>query len=69
MKNLDWGKLSFGYSKTDYNVRCYYKDGKWSAPEVSDSEMLNIHMASTCLHYARNGSGFLPSDSNPGFPF
>ena len=51
MKNLDWGKLSFGYSKTDYNVRCYYKDGKWSAPEVSDSEMLNIHMASTCLHY------------------
>lgn len=47
MKNLDWGKLSFGYSKTDYNVRCYYKDGKWSAPEVSDSEMLNIHMAST----------------------
>ena len=40
MKNLDWGKLSFGYSKTDYNVRCYYKDGKWSAPEVSDSEML-----------------------------
>ena len=45
MKNLDWGKLSFGYSKTDYNVRCYYKDGKWSAPEVSDSEMLNIHMA------------------------
>ena len=51
MKNLDWGKLSFGYSKTDYNVRCYYKDGKWSAPEVSDSEMLNIHMASICLHY------------------
>lgn len=45
MKNLDWGKLSFGYSKTDYNVRCYYKDGKWSAPEVSDSEMLNIHKA------------------------
>ena len=53
MKNLDWGKLSFGYSKTDYNVRCYYKDGKWSAPEVSDSEMLNIHMASTCLHYGQ----------------
>ena len=53
MKNLDWGKFSFGYSKTDYNVRCYYKDGKWSAPEVSDSEMLNIHMASTCLHYGQ----------------
>ncbi len=22
MKNLDWGSLSFGYMKTDYNVRC-----------------------------------------------
>ena len=29
MKNLDWGSLSFGYMKTDYNVRCYYRDGKW----------------------------------------
>ena len=37
----------------DYSIRCYYKDGKWSAPEVSDSEMLNIHMASTCLHYGQ----------------
>lgn len=53
MKNLDWGKLSFGYSKTDYNVRCYYKDGKWGALEVSDSEILSIHMASTCLHYGQ----------------
>ena len=26
MKNLDWGNLSFGYMKTDYNVRCYYRD-------------------------------------------
>ena len=31
MKNLDWSQLSFGYTKTDYNVRCYYKDGKWSS--------------------------------------
>ncbi len=53
MKNIDWSKLAFGYSKTDYNVRCYYKDGKWSAPEVSDSEMVSIHMASTCLHYGQ----------------
>ena len=53
MKDLDWSKLSFGYSQTDYNVRCHYKDGKWGALEVSDSEMLNIHMASTCLHYGQ----------------
>ena len=34
MKNLDWGSLSFGYMKTDYNVRCYYRDGKWGEIEV-----------------------------------
>ncbi|MCC8173260.1 MAG: branched-chain amino acid aminotransferase [Odoribacter sp.] len=53
MKNLDWGKLSFGYTKTDYNVRSYYKDGQWSEPEVCDSEFLPLHMASSCLHYGQ----------------
>ena len=53
MKNLDWDKLSFGYLKTDYNVRSYYKDGKWSDLEITDSEMIPVHMASTCLHYGQ----------------
>lgn len=53
MKNIDWSQLGFGYTPTTYNVRCYYKDGQWSAPEVCDSEMLTIHMASTCLHYGQ----------------
>lgn len=53
MKNIDWSKLVFGYSKADFNVRCYYKDGQWGALEISDSEMLSIHMASTCLHYGQ----------------
>ena len=51
--NIDWGNLSFGYMKTDYNVRCTYKDGKWGEIEVTDSENLNIHMAATCLHYGQ----------------
>lgn len=53
MKNIDWSKLSFGYSSTDYNVRCHFKDGKWGELQVSDDEMLPIHMASTCLHYGQ----------------
>ena len=40
MKNLDWGSLSFGYMKTDYNVRCYYRDGKWGEIEVCSDEYL-----------------------------
>ena len=51
--NLDWKNLSFGYRKTDWNVRCYYKDGKWGEIEQSDSEMIHMHMAATCLHYGQ----------------
>lgn len=53
MENVNWSDLSFGYMKTDYNVRCYYRDGKWGELEVSSSEILNIHMAATCLHYGQ----------------
>ena len=53
MTNLDWNNLPFGYIKTDFNVRCYYKNGQWSKPEVSDSEYINIHIAATGLHYGQ----------------
>ena len=51
MKEIDWANLSFGYMKTDYNVRCYYRDGAWGELELCSEETLNIHMAATCLHY------------------
>ncbi len=53
MKNLDWANLSFGYMPTDYNVRCYYRDGKWGEIEVSSEEHINMHIAATCLHYGQ----------------
>lgn len=53
MKNIDWKHLPFQYSKTDYNLRCYYRDGKWGDLEESTSEYLELHMASTCLHYGQ----------------
>ena len=53
MDTINWSNLSFGYMKTDYNVRCYYSNGEWSKPEVTDSESLNIHIAATCLHYGQ----------------
>ena len=52
-KELDWSNLSFGYMKTNYNVRCTYKDGKWGEIEVTDSERVDLHMAATCLHYGQ----------------
>ncbi|MDR3061126.1 MAG: branched-chain amino acid aminotransferase [Dysgonamonadaceae bacterium] len=53
MENINWSELSFGYMKTDYNIRCYYRNGKWGELEISDSEIIPLHMAATCLHYGQ----------------
>ncbi len=53
MEQLDWKNLSFGFIKTDFNIRCIYKDGKWGGLEVSSSEYINIHIAATGLHYGQ----------------
>ena len=53
MNTIDWSNLSFGYIKTDYNVRFHYKDGVWSDLEVTDSEEITMSMAATCIHYGQ----------------
>jgi len=53
MIDLDWGKLPFGYVKTEFNVRAYFKNGAWSPLEVSDSEYMPVHIAATGLHYGQ----------------
>ena len=53
MKEIVWANLSFGYMKTDYNVRINFRNGAWGELEVSSDEHLNLHMAATCLHYGQ----------------
>ena len=53
MENIKWSELPFGYMKTDYNARCYYRNGQWGELEISSSEVINIHIAATCLHYGQ----------------
>ncbi len=53
METIDWKNLGFGYRKADYNIRCWYRDGKWGELEVSDSEQVTMHMAATALHYGQ----------------
>jgi branched-chain amino acid aminotransferase len=53
MKTINWSDLSFGYMPTDYNVRCYFRNGVWGDLEVSTSENITMHMAATCLHYGQ----------------
>jgi branched-chain amino acid aminotransferase len=55
MQQIDWANLPFGYSDSDYNVRCYYRNGAWGKIEVSSSSVINMHMAATCLHYGQEG--------------
>jgi branched-chain amino acid aminotransferase len=53
MLNINWKCLPFGYFKTDYNVRCYYRNGEWGKLEISSSETINVHIAATALHYGQ----------------
>ena len=53
MGNINWGDLPFAYMKTDYNIRCYNRNGKWGGIEVSSSEHIPIHIAATSLHYGQ----------------
>ena len=51
MKNLEWGKMSFSYTKTDYIIYSTFKDGKWT-PAVKTADF-NIALSSYAgvLHY------------------
>ncbi|MBN2039636.1 MAG: branched-chain amino acid aminotransferase [Spirochaetes bacterium] len=51
--DLDWKNLPFNYIKTDFNVRCHYKNGKWSSPELFADENIQMHIADPCLHYGQ----------------
>lgn len=53
MNDINWSSLPFGYYKTDWNARCYYRNGKWGEIEFTQSEEITMHMAATCLHYGQ----------------
>ncbi len=53
MNQIEWSNLPFGYQKTNYNVRSYYREGEWGKLETTSSEYISIHMAATGLHYGQ----------------
>jgi branched-chain amino acid aminotransferase len=54
MSAPDWKNLGFGYLPAKGNIRCYCRSGKWGTPEITASEEITLHMASTCLHYGQD---------------
>jgi branched-chain amino acid aminotransferase len=65
--DLNWKELPFGYVKTDFNVRYYYKDGTWSGGDVVSDENITINMAAPCLHYGQQAfEGLKAFETNDG---
>ncbi len=52
-KDIDWSKLGFHYTETDYIVRSDYHNGQWSKPYATQDKTINLHVAATCLQYGQ----------------
>jgi branched-chain amino acid aminotransferase len=50
---IDWSKLGFEYTKTDYRFSARWEDGKWDDGELLTSEFITLHEGSPALHYAQ----------------
>ncbi|MDJ0763886.1 MAG: branched-chain amino acid aminotransferase [Myxococcota bacterium] len=51
--DLDWKNLTFGFHKTDCNIRYTWKDGAWSGGTLSEDQHIPIHIGATSLHYGQ----------------
>jgi branched-chain amino acid aminotransferase len=50
---IDWNKLTFHYTETDYIVRCACRNGIWEAPYATRDKYMSIHVAATGLQYGQ----------------
>ena len=53
MQAIDWSKLTFHYTETDYIVRAAYRNGVWEKPYATRDKYMNIHVAATGLQYGQ----------------
>lgn len=53
MKQIDWTKLTFSYTETDYMVRSSYSHGAWGPLYATKDKTLPIHAAAAGLQYAQ----------------
>ena len=50
---IDWSKLTFHYTETEYIVRAACRNGVWEKPYATRDKMIPIHAAATGLHYGQ----------------
>ena len=53
MKDIDWSKLTFSYTPTDYMIHCHYGNGAWGELQATKEMTLPIHVAAAGLQYAQ----------------
>ena len=52
-KDIDWGNLAFGYSKTDYRYVSNFKNGAWDEGAIITDDMITISECACVLQYAQ----------------
>lgn len=52
-KDIDWSKLGFGYTPTDYRFEAHWKDGKWDEGKMITDPNIELSEAACVFHYAQ----------------
>lgn len=54
INQVDWDNLPFGRVFSDHMLEMDYKDGVWSDPVIRPFETLNLHPATSAIHYGQS---------------
>lgn len=52
-KDIDWGNLAFGYSKTDYRYVSNYKNGAWAEGTLTTDDRITLSECACVFQYAQ----------------
>lgn len=52
-EKIEWDKLSFNYTKTDFRYTSIWKKGAWDEGKLSEDNTLTISEGSTTFHYGQ----------------
>ncbi len=51
--DINWDELGFSYMDVKCHIRYVWRDGQWDGGTLVEDPHLNIHVASTALHYGQ----------------
>lgn len=53
-KNIDWAKLGFGYTPTDFRWQAEWNDGAWSEGKLVSDPNITLTEAACVFHYSQS---------------